>query len=397
MSRRMVIGLAFVLVLGLALLVEGGWATPTAIGQTIPPVPAMNDNFADATVISALPFQQRADIRLATLEPFEPAPCGWGQFDKSVWYSFTPDQNVTVTARAKAYEPWTWWWDGAYAVYTGSALDNLSRGDRPCGEFYGDYTGGVTFQAEAGVTYHIQIGGMYGGNGIVDFTLDLAPPPEIGGIGYWPDQPSIYEPVQFNSWSWDPANIGIASWFWDFGDGKSGEGEYPSHQYGADGEYDVRLDVTTHDGRTASAFVSPLVVKTRDVAITKFSTPNAAREGQTKKISVGVNSRLDVEEVEVVLYRSRPGGFEEIGRSKQTVPVRSANRTTDFVFSYTFTHEDGEIGKVTFKAEAFIIGGRDALPADNTMLSAPLKTSDVRAAVYEFEIPEMLYLPAIAR
>ena len=203
--------------------------------------------------------------------------------------------------------------------------------------------------------------------------------------------------MRFYDNSWDPANIGIASWLWDFGDGTSAGVRNPSHQYGEDGEYIVRLDVTTHDGRTASASESPLVVKTHDVAIAKFSTPNAARAGQTKKLSVGVNSKRDVEEVKVVLYKSVPGGDEMVGSLTQTVPVRSSNRTTDFAFSYSFTKEDADIGKVTFRAEAFIVGARDALPADNSTISSPVKTNGAKAAVLDFEIEDSLYMPIITR
>jgi len=57
------------------------------------------------------------------------------------------------------------------------------------------------------------------------------------------------------------------------------------------------------------------------------------------------------------------------------VPVRSANRTTDFNFSYTFTSADAQVGKVTFKAVANIFGARDALPADNEAIATPIKVS----------------------
>jgi hypothetical protein len=57
------------------------------------------------------------------------------------------------------------------------------------------------------------------------------------------------------------------------------------------------------------------------------------------------------------------------------VPVRSGNRTTDFAFSYTFTAADKALGKVTFKAVANLLNGRDALPADNETISSPTKVN----------------------
>jgi hypothetical protein len=37
--------------------------------------------------------------------------------------------------------------------------------------------------------------------------------------------------------------------------------------------------------------------------------------------------------------------------------------------------EDGEIGKLNFKAEAFIQNARDALNGDNTAISLPVKVN----------------------
>ena len=82
--------------------------------------------------------------------------------------------------------------------------------------------------------------------------------------------------------------------------------------------------------------------------------------------------------------RSNPGNpwnpWLTVGVLSQFVPVRHANRTTDFNFSYTFTPDDAKIGKVSFKAVATIITGRDALPADNEAIAPPTKVSGKKAA-----------------
>jgi len=44
----------------------------------------------------------------------------------------------------------------------------------------------------------------------------------------------------------------IASYAWDFGDDRTGEGAKPSHTYDQPGQYVVRLTVTDNDGRTAT-------------------------------------------------------------------------------------------------------------------------------------------------
>jgi hypothetical protein len=57
---------------------------------------AANDDFANATVISSLPFSDVVDNSAATSEPGEPpGGCGPAAF-QTVWYSITPVSNITV-------------------------------------------------------------------------------------------------------------------------------------------------------------------------------------------------------------------------------------------------------------------------------------------------------------
>jgi hypothetical protein len=88
-----------------------------------------------------------------------------------------------------------------------------------------------------------------------------------------------------------------------------------------------------------------------------------------------VNSRRYPETVEILLFKSVPGGHQQVGSLTQSVPVRPSSRTTDFNFSYTFTGADAQMGKVTFRAVANVIGARDALPADNEAIASPAKVS----------------------
>lgn len=217
----------------------------------------------------------------------------------------------------------------------------------------------------------------FGGEGTYRLTVDTgipALPPPVAGFYFSPYDPSSYDVVQFYDYSYDPGGAGIASRAWDLGDGTTASECCPTHRYAADGDYTVRLGVTTYDGRSDSTS-QVLRVRTHDVAITRFSVPRAASAGQTRTLTVGVNSRRAAETVEVTLMKSVPGGYQYVGVLVQSVPVRSANRTTDFNFSYTFTSADAQVGKVTFKAIANIISGRDALPADNEAVSTPVKVS----------------------
>lgn len=326
-----------------------------------PPQPGVaNDFFANATGIGGLPFSDVVDNSGATAEPGEPTPfCFFGSTGKSVWYRFTPTETRAITASVSA--PFS----TVVAAYTGGSVTALTP--VACGVF----GQGTSFLATAGTTYSFQVDGLFGQAGQLVFRLDVAPPP-IAQFNFFPFDPSVFDVVQFQSFSFDPAGIGFGSQAWSFGDGAVATGCCVAHQYAADTDYTVRLTVTTIDGRTASTS-QPVHVRTHDVAITRLAAPNAASSGQTRRIVVSVNSRRYDETVQVQLFRSVPGGVQQFGALTQFVPMNPKNGTTEFAFSYTFTGDDAQIGKVTFSALASIIGARDALPADNQAVAPPTK------------------------
>ncbi len=332
--------------------------------QEVPPPP--NDDLANATPIGALPFDESVDATAASMQADEPQPsCGFGSVSRSIWYAYTPVESGSISASVYNAP-----FSTVIAAYTGASLGNLTQvGCREWG-------GLLTFRAEAGVTYYFQVGGLFGQGGPLQFRLEVTPPP-IASFYFYPYDPSAYDTVQFCDSSYDPGGMDIQSRSWDFGDGATATDYCATHRYAADRDYMVQLTVTTVDGRTAS-ISQPVQVRTHDVAITKVSAPQSARAGQTRQIVVGVKNARYPENVQVQLYKSAPGsygGFELVGTLTQFVPVRSANRTTDFNFSYTFTSGDASIGKVTFKAVAIIVDARDALQADNEAIASPTKVA----------------------
>jgi PKD repeat protein len=327
--------------------------------QAIPPPP--NDNFGSATTVDSLPFFNTVDAGGATVESGEPTPsCNYGQSPGTVWYAFTPSRSGSYSASAGG--------NAQVAVYTGGHLDSLSQiGCRAFGT-------PLTFHADAGTTYYFQLGGLSSERGTVSLSLDVAPPPVVSFFST-PGDPSIYDTIQFFDQSYDPAQVGISSESWSFGDGSSASGCCPTHRYSADGTYTVRLTVTTSDGRTASTS-RDLLVKTHDVSVARVTAPQTARVGQTRAISVGLTNRRYPETVQVVLSKSvAGGGWQQVGVLTQYVPVRGGGRTTDFSFNYTFAPEDAQVGKINFQAVAVIQGERDALPNDNTFISLATKVT----------------------
>ena len=331
--------------------------------QPVYAAPPLNDNFADAESITLLPLNATVDITEATTESNEPQACWF--MDRTVWYSFIPTQNMAVHANTLGSAI-----NANVNIYrsTGSGINNL--------DFMGCayFSNSPSFFFEAGQTYYLQAGPTFGETGNIQVNLEqFTPAPPEGGFYFYPSEPSAFDTVQFCDNSYDPAGFGFQSFTWGFGDGTTSTDNCASHSYGLDGDYTVQHTATTLDGRTASS--SQLVqVRTHDIAINKLVVPQTARVNQTKAINVDIKNKRYSENVQVNLYKGLPGGGEQlIGTLTIYVPAR-ATRPTTFKFSYTYTAADASVGKVTFRAEANIIDGRDALPSDNQAIATTLVT-----------------------
>src|SRR5436190_3719123 len=109
-----------------------------------------NDDFANATGVPALPFSSVAQLVLAGTESGEQTPsCAvfYGPVNETVWYSFTPAQTQSITARIGNASIST-----VVAAYSGSSVSGLT--ELGCVVFGGN----VTFRAQAGTTYHFLVG-----------------------------------------------------------------------------------------------------------------------------------------------------------------------------------------------------------------------------------------------
>jgi hypothetical protein len=125
---------------------------------------AVNDNCAAATLIASCPFTNTVDTTETTNEPGEPASECTSQ-SNSVWYSFTAGADfVSVTVDTCGSD-----FDTAVMVWrvTGGSCDFPSFVPVACdddGADCGELRSHVTFVAEPGQTYKIQVGG-FGGEG----------------------------------------------------------------------------------------------------------------------------------------------------------------------------------------------------------------------------------------
>jgi hypothetical protein len=144
-------------VVGVAGLLFALLNVPAALAQ-----PA-NDDFDTPTMISALPFSDSISTVDATAAADDPSCNG---NEHSVWYAFTPTQDVTIRADASSgdYNP-------SLGVYTGSrgALSEVA-----CASFPAQ----VTVNASANTTYFFMVASAFGGPGgtLVVNVVGLAPP-----------------------------------------------------------------------------------------------------------------------------------------------------------------------------------------------------------------------------
>ena len=109
-------------------------------------VAATNDDVDNAVAITALPFTHTIDPFEATTAPDDPL----GDCDivgQTVWYRFTPTENVRVFVHTNRSRPGFW---PFFAIYTGSR-GNLTRFG--CNNF-----NGLAFDAVAGETYFFMVG-----------------------------------------------------------------------------------------------------------------------------------------------------------------------------------------------------------------------------------------------
>ena len=113
----------------------------------------------------------------------------------------------------------------------------------------------------------------------------------------------------FNTDSSSDAEGPIASYAWDFGDGESGSGATPTHEYDAAGSYDVVLTVTDGDGATGTV--------TRNVTVTA-PTPVEVTPVTADDETTPVNDSGDAaDDPAIWVHPTEPGQSLVIGNDKQ--------------------------------------------------------------------------------
>jgi len=120
--------------------------------------PPPNDDFADATNVTSLPFEDTVDTFTATREPGEPeTSCSFGEVERTVWYRITVQQSGYISTSVSTV-------DGDFApavigAYQGTSLASLT--EVACVSPYFEGPSSFAIAVEAGETYYIQAHSLF--------------------------------------------------------------------------------------------------------------------------------------------------------------------------------------------------------------------------------------------
>jgi subtilase family serine protease len=140
----------------------------TVVTVTAPSM-LLNDNFANATLLTGMSISVTGSTVGATHEAHEPFIERSG--GKSVWYSWKAPASGTVTLTTVGSD-----FDTLLGVYKGTAVAKLSLVTANDDASFFELTSAVTFKAVAGTTYHFAVDGYNGAAGDVVLNLWEAVP-----------------------------------------------------------------------------------------------------------------------------------------------------------------------------------------------------------------------------
>lgn len=143
-------------------------------------------------------------------------------------------------------------------------------------------------------------------------------------------------------------------WDWDFGDGNTGTGQFPTHVYATGGFYDVELVVTSDNGCKDSIMKTIEVV---DVPTASFTAPQVCgNEWDFINTSIGNDSIISVE-------------------------WRFGDNTTDTTFNGNYTYPDPNISGVwTYDVELLVTNENNC----SDSMTVPIVLHDIPKADYNY-------------
>lgn len=229
---------------------------------TVPPAAPANDDFANAQPLSGLIATFSGSNFLASTELGEPVHGGIVS-STSVWFSYTAPETRPMTLSAVGTK-----FNTVLAVYTGTALPQLTPVASADPILADAKTTTLTFNAVAGTTYKIALAGIGTSTGLYTLTLN---PASIGlgsGLMISSNPAVVGQGLTFS------VAAGAAAMFtFDFGDGTTTTTASSSvtHAYSAPGTFPVSVTANLPLGATTTATASLLVRPTFHLLVQKSS------------------------------------------------------------------------------------------------------------------------------
>jgi hypothetical protein len=165
------------IVIACAVAALATWSSDNATGGT-----CTNDDFACAVEATSLPFTHSRATNSATTAVDDPNPScvGSGNFGHTVWYRYTPPEDVVLNLSTLDSS-----YDTILTVFDGSMNEVECNNDLPPAV---NLRARVELEATGGVTYHIMVAGSGTSDGDLIYAIDvrcyiltLVPVPAEGG------------------------------------------------------------------------------------------------------------------------------------------------------------------------------------------------------------------------
>ncbi|MES2727951.1 MAG: PKD domain-containing protein [Bacteroidota bacterium] len=132
----------------------------------------------------------------------------------------------------------------------------------------------------------------------------------------------------------------IGSWFWDFGDGTTGTGSNPSHQYATSGTYKVCLTLFASDRERCcfKTFCTEIKVECRERELKRtINTPTGKADIKTTN---KIQSAITITDKNVIILNQNvPNPFAESTVIAYSIPAKFSKA------QITFTNTDGKVIK----------------------------------------------------
>lgn len=184
-------------------------------------------------------------------------------------------------------------------------------------------------------------------------TVRLVPPGNIGTsptarFTFTPENPAAFTTVRFDG-SASTGGLGafITAYLWDFGDGTSGTGVAPTHQYTLPGTYQIKLTVTDSNGLTNTSEPQTVDVGAGEGPTAQFVfSPTTPAAGT--KVFFNASTSTAGTGHRIVSYRWNFGDpFSSSNTASGSTASHTFSQAGTYVVVLTVTDEAGQVSRTS--------------------------------------------------